>query len=261
MLASRLDEPSCRTSLGPLSFLLNTREANPSSQIDTDKLAQLAGFSNGKSANASWLVIKKKLMNGATMDAASTTNTPKKGKAKAAANADADDHAEATPIKAAPKNRAKAVKTEPADAEGGDADTEITPSAESPKKGRAKKATAASKTDMNGDSANDTAATEATTPTPKRKRGPNKPKDPNATPTKRAKKGANAATKANNDDAANTQLHTAETNEDESMFGGETKVNPEQDKEEDEERPLNAEEQKMVNDGLLSNTYTEGEVA
>lgn len=256
-----MDEPSSRTSLGPLSCLLNTREANPSSQIDTDKLAQLAGFSNGKSANASWLVIKKKLMNGASMDAASTTNTPKKGKAKAAANADADDDEEVTPIKAAPKKRGKAIKTETADAEGGDADTEITPSAESPKKGRAKKATAASKTDMDVDAANDTAATEATTPTPKRKRGPKKPKDPNATPTKRAKKGVNAATKANNDDAANTQLHTDEANEGDSLFGGDAKVKSEEGEEDGEDRPFDAEEQKMVNDGLLSNTLTEGEVA
>ena len=246
-----LTSPLPRTSLGLLSVLLNMREANPSSQIDTDKLAQLAGFSNGNSANASWLVIKKKLMNGATMDAASTTNTPKKGKAKAAANADADDDDEATPTKAAPKKRGKAIKTEPTDAEGGDADTEITPGAESPKKARAKKATAASKTEVNGDGANDTAATEATTLTPKRKRGPNKPKDPNATPTKRAKKGANAATKTNNnDDAANAQLNADEPNEGESMFGGDANIkteNAEDGEEEGDDRPFDAEEQKLFN--------------
>ena len=43
-------------------------------QLDYDKLAELAGFSNGRSANASWLVIKKKLMGGPNASDTTTTN-------------------------------------------------------------------------------------------------------------------------------------------------------------------------------------------
>ncbi|KAL9132911.1 MAG: hypothetical protein Q9175_005911 [Cornicularia normoerica] len=242
-------------------------------KIDTEKLAQLAGFSNGKSANASWNVIKKKLMAGATVDAGAPTTTPKKAKGKAATIGDADDDDEATSTKAAPKKRGKAVKTEPADADAGDADTEITPSAESPKKGRAKKATGASSTHTNGDATNGTAATEVITPTAKRKRGTKKPKDSDATPIKRAKKGANAEVSTNtdsaadddNNDAASAQLHgddtAAQTNAQGSIFGGDTKVK----KEESDDRTFDAEEQEMVDDAMaddaLFNTYTtEGQV-
>lgn len=87
---------------------------------------------------------------------------------------------------------------------GGDADTEVTPNAESPKKA-----------------------------TPKRKRGPNKPKDPNAPPAaKRGKKGGAAADKKNDDnggaaevendnDAADAQLNYGENG---SIFGGDAEV-------------------------------------
>ena len=240
-----------------LEFLLDAGEANHSSQIDTEKLAGLAGFANGKSANASWLIIKKKLMSGATVDAAAMASTPKKPKGKGAANGDGDDGEEATPTVSASKKRVKAVKTEPADTEGGDADTEKTPTAETPKKIRAKKATAASKAEVTGDTANDTAATDVVTPTPKRKRGPNKPKDPNATPTKRAKKGAKAGittTETNDDNTANAQVAG------ESTFGGDAKAKNADAKEEGDSRPLNAEEQGMVDDTMLD-TYAEGQVA
>lgn len=241
-------------------------------KIDTDKLAQLAGFSNGKSANTSWLVIKKKLMNGATVDAAAAATNPKKGKGKAATNGDANDDDEATPAKAAPKKRSKAIKTEPVDAEGGDADNEVTPSAESPKKGHAKKTTAPANTDIDGDATNDAAATEVITPTPKRKRGPNKPKDPNATPTKRAKKGANAAATASADDAiekdaAHAQLHgdeaATQTNGKGSIFGGDANIKGKEEagEEEGDDRSFNAEEQKMTDAALLNIYTTEGQVA
>ena len=246
-----------------VEFLLYAGEAYQSSQIDTEKLAQLAGFSSGKSANASWLVIKKKLMSGATVDAAAPATTPKKAKGKAAVDGDAkNDDDEVTPTISAPKKRGKAIKTEPADAEGGDADTEKTPSAEPAKKSRAKKGTAVSKTEVNGNAPNDMATPEVTTPTPKRKRGPNKPKDPNATPTKRAKKGANATTtETNGDNAANAQPHAganfAGTIEGDSMLDADTKVKNEgAEAEEGNDRPFDAENQNADND-----THTEGEVA
>ena len=194
-------------------------------------------------------------MSGATADAATTTSTPKKSKGKAAANGDGDNVEEASPTVAASKKRGKAVKTEPADTEGGDADNEKTPTAETPKKSRAKKTTAAaSKIDVTGDATNDTAATAVVTPTPKRKRGPNKPKDPNATPTKRAKKGAKAGittTEPNDDNTANAHLVGMST------FAGDAKVKNE---DEGDNRPLNAEEQGMA-DEAMPDTYAEGQVA
>lgn len=254
-------------------------------QIDYAKLAQLAGYKTAASANACFLTLKKKLMAGASVSNAAAAPTPKKAKGKAAANGDADDDDEATPSKAAPKKRGKAIKTELADAEGGDADTEVTPGAESPKKGRAKKRTGPSKNDANGDTptkattnedaTNDTAATGITTPTPtptpKRKRGPSKPKDPNATPTKRAKKNANAkvttsadgAAADDNNDAANTQLHgvetVAQTNGEGSIFGGDANVKEEE--QEGDDRCFDAEEQKMAEDELFNIYTTEGQAA
>lgn len=204
------------------------------------------------------------------MSNAAAVATPKKAKDKAATIGDTNDDDEATPTKAVPKKRGKAVKIEHADAEGGDADTEVTPSAESPKKGRAKKSTAPLNTDANADATNETTATEVITLTPKRKRkrGPNKPKDPNATPKKRAKKGANAgstdsaAEDNNTNNAANTELHghetAAQTDGEVSIFGGDANVKKEdQEEEEGDDRLLDATEQKMVDDALF-NIYTTG---
>lgn len=197
-------------------------------------------------------------------DEASPTKAPLKKRGKAikaepadAEGGDADEDEEATPVKAAPKKRGKAaIKVEPAEAEAGDADTEATPAAESPKKGRTKKATGLSNTtEANGDAANNIAATtEVPTTTPKRKRGPNKPKDPNATPAKRAKKGA-----INNDNnAANAQPHA---NQNGSIFGGDANVKMEEDDQEDgDDRPLDASEQKMADDTLFG-IYTSEEPA
>ena len=158
------------------------------------------------------------------------TSTPKK-KGKAVVNEEGGDVDEATSSAAASKKRVKAATTESADTEGGDADTEKTPSIETPKKSRAKKATAAPKTDVTGDATNEAAASEVVTPTPKRKRGPNKPKDPNATPTKRAKKGAKAGittTQSNEHNVANAQVDAggdiAQTVEGTSMVGSSANV-------------------------------------
>ena len=174
-----------------------------------------------------------------------TAPTPKKAKGKATTDANPEDDDDPPPTQAPPHKRGKAIKTEPADAEGGDADNEITPSAETPKKGRAKKATAP---DDNGDSDK---VTQTNTPTPKRKRGPNKPKDPNATPSKRAKKGANAVAGAN-------------TEEQGSIFGGDGAdgVKKEEDEGEDDDRPFDAAEQQMFKqaqaDDALFGTDTAG---
>lgn len=197
-------------------------------------------------------------MGGASVSNAVSGSTPKKAKGKAT-NPENEDDDEVTPTKAAPKKRGKTIKTERIDAEGGDADTEATPTAESPKKGRAKKGTGPSSTDANGD-----------TPTPKRKRGPTKPKDPNATPTKRAKKGANAGTTtgmnnaaADNNDTANTHINedetAAQTNGGGSVFGGYDTVKKEE--EEHVDHPFDVEEQEMVDDALFNTYTTEGEVA
>ena len=203
-------------------------------------------------------------MNGATLDAASTASSPKKAKGKGAANGDGDDGEEATPTVAAPKKRAKAIKTESADTEGADADTEKTPSIETPKKSRAKKATSASKSDVTGNVTNDTAATEAATPTPKRKRGPNKPKDSNATPVKRAKKGAKAGittTESNENTVANAQLHAgdgiAQASKGNSVSVGDAQIKNEDAKDEGDSRPLDAEDQDMA----MPDTHTEDQVA
>ena len=238
-----------------LEFLLDACEANHSSQIDTDKLAGLAGFASGKSANASWLSLKKKLLD------PDFVNTPKKSKGKSPANADGDDGEDAGPSVSASKKGVKTVKFASADTEAGDADTEQIPIVETPKKSRAKKATAASKTDITGEVSNDAAAPEAATPAPKRKRGPNKPKDPNAPPTKRAKKGAKAGittTESNEHQVANAQLHAddgiAQSVEGTSMFGGDAKI-----KKEDamDEGPLDAEQTGMA----MLDTHTEDQVA
>lgn len=256
------------------------RSSNPSAdtvQIDYAKFAELAGYKTAASANACFLAVKKKLLGGASVSNAAATPT-KKVKAKAT-NPENEDDDEATPIKAPPKKRGKTIKIEPVDAEGGDADTEVTPTAESPKKGRAKKSAGPAHADANGDTStkatangdatNDSAATNVTTATPKRKRGPNKPKEPNASPAKRAKKGANAGATAGGDDndAASAQLQgnetAARTNGEGSIFGGD--VNVKEEEEEDEKgdgRLFNAEEQKMA-DGALFDIYpaAEGEVA
>lgn len=203
-------------------------------------------------------------MNGVTLDAATGTSTPKKSKGKGVANEDIDDGDQATSSVATPKIRVKAVKSEPADTEGGDADTEKTPSVETPKKGRPKKSTAASKPVLTGEASTSTAAPEAATPTPKRKRDPNKPKDPNATPTKRAKKGAKAGlttTESNDNNAANAQLHAggdaAQTVEGNSMSGGEANVKTEAVNDEGDAAPLDAEGQDMA----MLDTHTEDQAA
>ncbi|CAD6578668.1 MAG: hypothetical protein ASARMPREDX12_008932 [Alectoria sarmentosa] len=245
-------------------------------QIDYAKFAELAGYKTAASANACFLVVKKKLLGGASVSNAAAP-PPKKVKAKAAYPENEEDD-EATPIKAPPKKRGKTIKIEPVDAEGGDADTEVTPTAESPKKGRAKKSAGPSNADANGDTAtkattngdatNDSAATDVTTATPKRKRGPNKPKDPNATPAKRAKKGANAGATTGADDstAANAQLPgnetAARTNGEGSIFGGDANVKEEEEQEDKGDgRLFNAEEQKMADDVLFDIYPAEEDVA
>ena len=227
-------------------------------------LATHGRFANAKSANASWLSLKKKLLNGATVDAVNKAATPKKSKGKNIANEVGDDVEEPTSSAAASKKGVKAVKIEAADTEGGDADTEKTPSAETPKKSRAKKATTATKTDVTDDVSNDTAAPEVVTPKPKRKRGPNKPKDPNATPTKRAKKGAKAGittTDGKDNNAANAQLQAggdfAQTVAGNSMSGGDAKAKTEDVNEEGVSHPLDAEDK----DTAMLDTHTEDQAA
>lgn len=209
------------------------------------------------------------------MGGAYVSNTPagtsaKKTKAKVATNGDADEDHEATPTtKAAPKKRTKAIKTETADAEGGDddQDDEATPVKAAPKK-RGKAAIKTEPADAEGGDADTEVTPSAESPqkaTPKRKRGPNKPKDPNATPAKRAKKGANNGASTgtngaieNDNDAGNAQLHA---NQNGSIFGGDANVKEEEDdQEEGDDRPLDAEEQKMADDTLFG-VYTTEETA
>ena len=243
-----------------LQSLLPRSPSADTTQIDYAKFAELAGYKTAASANTSFLILKKKLKSGATVDNATAATPSKKNKSKPAVNADAEDGDEATPTKAAPKKRSKAIKIEPTDTEEGDADTEVTPSVESPKKDSGKKATGPAHTETNAD-----AATETTNPTPKRKRGPNKPKDPNAHPSKRAKKaGVTVAT----EDAANAQLHddaaAAQMNGEQSIFGGDSNIKDEEEEEEKEEvddSPIDVEEQKMADDALFNTYLTEGQEA
>lgn len=197
-------------------------------------------------------------MSGAIFDGTAAATTGKKTKSKAAINGDVDDD-EAVSTKAAPKKRTKALKAEPTDAEVGDADTEATPIAESPpKKSRATKTAGPSNTNANaGDATNDTPGTEADGPTFKRKRGPNKPKDPNASPNKRGKKGANAA-------ITTPAVDDAQTNGEGSIFGGDAnkvkKEGGEDDNDDDDGRPFDAQELKMRDEALFD-LYTAEEVA
>ena len=257
----RADQPSYLTSLYVFLITLNATLANHSSQIDTEKLALLAGFANGKSANNSWCIIKKKLMGGATLDGAIPAKKPK---TKVATNGDAEDDDEPAPTKAAPKKRTKAIKAEPADAEGGDADEDeqATTVKAAPKK-RGKAAIKAEPVDAEGGDADTEVTPSAESPkkaTPKRKRGPNKPKDPNAPPAKRGKKGAantnNNSAVENENGAASAQLHA---NQNGSIFGGDANVEMEVDDQEDgDDRPFDAEEQKLADDTLFGiNTYEE----
>jgi len=174
------------------------------SQIDYQKLAQLAGFNGAKSAASVWGPLKKKLLAGATGEAVTPKSTKAKG-AKVIADDDAED--DVTPTKATvkkprarkPKAAANAEEeTASSPVHGGDfalieteddtalamgtlyptADAVSSPEVEVAPKKRARKA------------ANVAATNEDGSPVKKRVR---KAKDPNAepkTPAKRTKKAA-----------------------------------------------------------------------
>lgn len=159
-------------------------------------MAELGGFKTPASANACFLVVKKKIMGGASGLADGSTSTPKKtakGKAAAAAasDANADDAMEgdeATPTKSTPKKRGKAVikAMTPEEGEGGDlADNEKTPGTASPaaKKGGRKRGAAAAEiiSPENDVTDGQDAGEDKTNGTPaKKKRAYNrKPKDAN----------------------------------------------------------------------------------
>ena len=178
-------------------------------------------------------------------------STTKKAKGKAALYGDGNEVEEAA--------------STVADTEGGQEEIKKTLSAETPKKIRAKKATATAVTDATGEAGSSTAAGEVVTPKPKRKRGPNKPKDPNATPTKRAKKGAKASitttSQGYDNNAAYAQPHggnpIAQSVEGKSIFGGDAMIKTQKAKEEGGSRPLAAEDQGMA----MPYTHPEGPVA
>ena len=241
----------------------------------------MAGFKTAASASACFGPIKKKLLaatGGDIVAASGSGSTPKKSNAKSQAQANDDNHQEgegaavpATTAKATPKKRSKA-KTPAAEIEGGDlADTEQTP-AVSPKKRAAGKAAAVAPADNVGgeEEAHDDGITNESPVKPKRKRGPNKPKDPNAPPTaKRAKKNANAdasaiKTEGSPDDtaAANSQLQG--NGNATSLFGDGVKpvkseVNDGDDEEED--RVFTAEEQKLADEKLFATHDSDQEAA
>ncbi|KAK4692529.1 hypothetical protein P7C71_g4695, partial [Lecanoromycetidae sp. Uapishka_2] len=207
-------------------------------KIDTDKLAQLAGFANGRSANTSWLIIKKKLL-GNVGDASTKGD-------------------EGTPAKASPNKAARTIKAKtPGE---GEADDETTPS---PKKKPGRKPKTALATEVknedndentNAEVAPEEAAPSIPTPKKKRTRGPNKVKDPNAPVSKRAKKNAKgdvtaAAATPNgvNDEAVEDS--PAVKGEAASLFGdGTNKIKTEQELEDDE--ILDEDDQKYVDEQL-----------
>ena len=217
-------------------------------------MAELGGFKTPASANASFLVVKKKIMGGASGLADGSTSTPKKtanGKAGAAASdanaGDAMEGDEATPTKSTPKKRGKAaIKAEtPEEGEGGNlADNEKTPGAASPaaKKGGRKRGAAAAEITSPENDVTDgqDAGEDKTNGTPaKKKRAYNrKPKDANkdgvnATIAKPGKKPSKADQLA----MADTQAAIAAANADHdatiandaedpnvSLFGGDAQI-------------------------------------
>ncbi|MCJ1459435.1 hypothetical protein MMC28_009813 [Mycoblastus sanguinarius] len=238
-------------------------------KVDYKKFAELASLKNVASASASFLVVKKKILAGASGptngDASSipkSTLKKKGGKAQIEENngAEGDDHDDgATTPKVAHKKRKPKAKAAAAENEGGDlADTEKSPDTEIPKKRGKAKATNPSSPTVDGEDTPD-ASTVDGTPPKKRTRGPNKPKDPNAPPTKRGKKNNGAATTANNDEATNTaaanaQLHGGEASY--SMFGEGEKPengikNEIKDEDGDEDRIFTGEEQKLADERLF----------
>ncbi|KAL9634695.1 MAG: hypothetical protein Q9164_003939 [Protoblastenia rupestris] len=139
-------------------------------KINCEKLAALGGFKNAKSANASWLVVKKKLLAGSESDNGATDSVSPPTAANETGN-------------------------------GTIADDEASPATESPKKkgGRKSQVTA-----VEGD---DVAPEEDEKATPIKKRA-RKPKDPNATLAKRAKKEVKVEhTEDDTETGADAQLH------------------------------------------------------
>ena len=137
-------------------------------QINFDKLATMGNFKNAKSANTSWLTVKKKLLAGSESD-------------NGAAN-----------------SVASTLATEASN--GTVADDEASPPVESPKKvGRKPPATESERIDVAPQNGQISA-------TPSKKRG-RKPKDPNATPRKRVKQGVKTEpTEIVTQGAAHTQI-------------------------------------------------------
>jgi hypothetical protein len=165
-----------------------------------------------------------------------------------------------TPTKATPKKGGRAAKAKtPGE---GEADDETTPSPK--KKGashKPKDVPATEVTSADADTGNCATAPQhaAATPTKKR-RGPNKPKDPNAPPAKRAKKNAKSdapvAAAAPPDGAIDEDSAAANALTDgiaesplTSFFGdGNARIKTEDQQADDV--PLDEEEQKMVKEGL-----------
>ena len=130
----------------------------------------MGGFKNAKSANASWLVVKKKLLAGSESDNGATDGVSPPTAANETGN-------------------------------GTIADDEASPATESPKKKGGRKPHAPA---VEGD---DLAPEEDEKATPIKKRA-RKPKDPNATPAKRAKKGLKVEpAKDETETTADAQLH------------------------------------------------------
>lgn len=226
------------------------------------KFAELGGFKTSASANASFLVVKKKLLAGAGVNGeGSLSSTPKKAKGKALADADVNDDNddvigddEKTPNAGSPKKKGgrKAKAAAPEDDEANATSEKAVAITVSPKKkgGRKAKATATEGNEISTTSENvDAVGEEVATPS-KAKRG-RKPKDPNAPPAKRGKKNAvptaSEATTEMND--PNDQL-TTEGNAHNSIFGDGVKAMNEDD------RVLDDEEQKIVDQGLSGKHWT-----
>ena len=189
------------------------------SQVDYNKLAEVAGFKNPNSAGTTFNNIRKKLVHGASTTAdSSPASTPKKGQGKAAAKP--------------AKNDADFDK-EPTN-DGEVADNEQTPGAGSPQAKKAKaprkskaKATPIKTEEDEAEPSVFTAAdneenTEETPVKPKRKYT-RKPKDPNAPPAKRAKK---QAAPAEDDEAEPEDEEDAGNNA--SIFGGDKAIKAEE---------------------------------
>lgn len=162
-------------------------------KIDYVKFAELAGFKTPASANASFLLVKKKLLAGAEPGCAAKS-APKKGKADAVTESDSN---------AEPGTVADDEGSQPASPQ------------KKPSRKKAASTNGASTVDVKMEDGEDNQNEDTAAAAPAKRSYKRKPKDPNAPPSKRGKKAAKT------DDAVEKNHTAAEERHEEhqSIFG------------------------------------------